>query len=322
MLFGALLALTAALCLGAQALLVRLGTVDGRSFDVLAGVLVVNVAILVPLAAVTASGPALGLTVTAFLAFVAAGIVGTLLGRIFYFAAIGAIGATRTEPIKASQPLHAVLIAVVVLGETVTPGHVFGIVLVTVGVAYVSWTTQTDPEAPDVSRRDLLLPLAAAFFLGLEPTFAKTGFAEGTAPVVGLAIKSLVAAVIVCGYLAWERRARLVARLRAGTSAREGRHGHVRLSILAAADPRRWIRAENARWYVAAGVANSAFLLAYYGALNVAPVGVVVPIIQTSPVLIAGLSYVFIREHERVTPSLVAGTLVVVTGAITVVHFG
>jgi len=321
-LVGAAFAVLAALSLSVQALLIRRGTLSGRSFDALAGVLAVNVAILVPLALLTASGPAFGLTVTSVLAFVGAGIVGTLLGRIFYFAGIKSLGASRAEPIKASQPLCAVLVAVVALGEVVTVGRMVGIVLVIAGVALVTWSTQTDAQAPDASLGALALPVAAAFFLGLEPTFAKTGFAEGTDPIVGLAVKSVVAELFVGSYLVWDRRETLHAGLgRLGDWSPGRERAVTRIGSLPAVVSR-WFRGGNVRWFVTAGCANTLFLLAYYEALRQAPVGLVTPILQISPILVAILSLAFLADHERVTRSLLLGTTVVVVGAIVVVRFG
>lgn len=70
-----------------------------------------------------------------------------------------------------------------------------------------------------------------------------------------------------------------------------------------------------------AGLANTGFLAAYYAGLSVSTVGVVVPIMQTSPLVVAAVSAVYFRGLERVTPVLVAGSAVVV-GAALVSVFG
>lgn len=292
---GVGLALIAAVGIAGQTVSIRIGTEKGRSHDALVVVLLVNIVVLVP-AAVFAFYPNYGLTLRSVLSFVGAGFVGTLLGRAFYYAGIEQIGASRAEPIKASQPLHSALVAVIVLGETLTTGNLFGILLIVAGVGLISREAAKNPTTAtgNVPMTGLFLPLVAAFFFGIEPIFAKLGFAEGTPVLVGLAIKTLAATIGFLGYL----------RYRAGLPARSE------------------LLSGNVRWYVVAGVSNTVFLLAYYAALEVSPVVLVVPIMQTSPLLVVGLSFVFLQRLERVTWRLASAAAVVVAGAIAVTFAG
>lgn len=291
---GVGLAFVGAFAIAMQALCLRIGTSRGTSTEALLVVLAVNLAVIIPLAAIM-EYPEYHITTASLVAFVGAGLSGTLLGRIFYFAGIERIGASRAEPIKATQPLHASFLAVFILGESITEGAVVGIVLIVLGVGYISVVTRNDtpPDLESGSVTAFALPFLAAFFLGLEPTFAKLGFAGGSSPLVGLAIKTAVASIVFVIYVL-------------------SRYG--RSSLVFAR--------ENLHWYVAAGVANTTFLGAYYAALEVTKVSIVVPILQTSPILIALLSIVFLPSLERVTPRLITGTLIVVVGAVLITLFG
>lgn len=100
-LVGVVLAAVAALTVAVQSVSVRVGTDEGRATDALVVVLFTNVATIV-LAALVLHYPSYSITRNAVLAFVAAGVVGTLLGRIFYYTSIQRIGASRSEPLKAS----------------------------------------------------------------------------------------------------------------------------------------------------------------------------------------------------------------------------
>lgn len=61
------------------------------------------------------------------------------------------------------------------------------------------------------------------------------------------------------------------------------------------------------------------FFLAYYSALSLESVSVVVPLIQTSPLLVILGSILFVSSKlERITWQLVVGAVVTVIGAITV----
>ena len=288
---GVFLAFLAAAGIAGQVVFVRIGTEHGTANDALVVVLLTNIFVLVPLALITGY-PDFQLTTRAVLAFIGAGVVGTMLGRAFYYTSIKRIGASRTEPIKASVPLYAALIAVLILGETLTPVGLAGIVLIVAGVAVISWESTSNPGASAATARpvDLLFPLIAALFFGIEPVFAKVGFAEGTSVLVGLAIKTVAATIGFAAYLRYRDTLPSPRSLRTG----------------------------NTRWYLLAGLSNTGFLLAYYSALSIAPVVLVAPIMQLSPLLVVVLSAVFLKRLERVTPRLVAASLIVVAGAVAV----
>lgn len=292
---GVLLAAGGAFFLAAQSLAIRYGTRTSRSADALVVVLTVNVVVLVPLA-FALSDPIGQLTLESLAAFTAAGLVGTMTGRAMYFEGIKRVGSSRTEPIKSSQPLHATIIAVVVLGEVVTGGHALSLVAIVAGIAIITHEHgRTAVPASQAGYAGLAFPLAAAFFFGIEPTFAKLGFAAGAGVLPGLVVKTISAGLGFMLYLAWKR-------------------GFPR--------PRELERRE-LPWLVGAGVANTGFLFAYYGALELEPVSVVVPLIQSSPLLIILFSVLLVSDElERVTWRLVVGALIAVLGAVGVTLLG
>lgn len=291
---GIVFALAAALAVAVTSVTVRLGTTEGPSTDVLVVVIAVNFVVFVSLAAVLYY-PDYGLTPRSIVAFVLAGIVGTMLARALYYESIRRIGASRSEPIKASNPLYAAVIAVLVLGETLTGGHLAGILLIVLGVALVSAEGATSPATGEdgVPWRGLLLPFTAAFFYGLDPVFSKLGLVEGTPLLVGLAVKTVAGGAAFFGYLWWRDTL-----------------------------PRTGLLGPGWSWKLAAGLGNTLFLLAYFAAIAVAPVAVVFPIMQTSPLVVAVISFLFLQRLERVTLRLVAGALIVVVGAIAVTLLG
>ncbi len=287
---GVGLAAIAAVLLASQAICIRLGTDRGNVAHALSTVLLINVVLLAG-GSLVAYYPDYGVTPLSFVVFAGAGISGTVLARSLYFMSIERIGASRTEPIKSSQPLHATLVAVLVLGEIVTGPHLLGIVLIVVGIGAISWETSTrSSPSTDVALYELGLPLGAAFFFGIEPTFVKLGFAEGTPVFVGLAIKTVAAGIGFFAYL-WVKEAV------PGPAA---------------------LRSPSGRWYVAAGLANTGFMVVYYFALEAAPVALVVPIVQSSPLVVLGVSALFLDRLEDVTWRLTAGALVAVSGAVVV----
>ncbi len=292
---GALLAAIGAGALAVQALCIRYGTVKSQSTQALLIVLAVNLVALVPITFVFAD-PLNEFTQRSLLAFIAAGLVGTMAGRAFYYEGIKRIGASRSEPIKASQPLHASLLAVIILGEVVTAPHFVSMLCIVVGVALITWeTAQNGTTSGETSRIALLFPVMGAVLYGIEPVIAMLGFDEGTSALSGLLVKTGSAAIGFGAYLVWRRAVPAISAYNIA----------------------------ELRWLVAAGLANTTFLVAYYSALEVSTVAVVVPIVQSSPLLVIVLSALFVRNDlERISLRLGIYTLFVIVGAIGVTIYG
>lgn len=288
---GTLLATAASLLFAFQYLFVRLGTREGSVTEVTFVSLLSNVVILVPPTVLLFD---VSMSLEAALGFAGAGLAGSLFGRICIFESISRLGANRTSPIVATNALFATLLAVVVLEETLTPLHLVGVVFIVGGVAGISYQT-AESESVDTTRAELaallVLPLLAAVFLGIEPIFISLALADGGSIVPGTTIVVTTAFVGFTPY-AWFRG---------------------ELPSLSTASK------SYAKWYVLAGVATTFGLLAAFTALQTAPVAIAVPLIQTSPLLVIGLSALFLSPQlEEVTPTIVGATLVIILGAVIV----
>lgn len=287
---GVGLAVLAATGLAVQGLAVRLGTADRPVVDVLTVVFGVNLLVLLPAAAV--AGPPGGrLTPVALAAFAVAGVLGSLLGRACYFVGIARLGASRAEPLRALFPLFALAAAVFVLDETVTPRLLGGVVLLVVGGAVVASEARGSPATAGGRQLwiDLSFPLAAAVLYGIDPVVTKLALLDGGPAVAGLAVRTAAAASVFAGYLGWR-------------AVRDGRRPSVSVD----------------RWVVVAGLANTGYLLAYFGALDRAPVVVVTPVMGVSTLFVVAGAATFRRANEQVTPRLALGAVTVVLGVVTV----
>lgn len=288
-LVGVLLAVLAAACFAAQFLSVRLGTVDGHVIDAVFISLLVNVAIVVPMVIAVYGVPAV--TPQAIMWFALAGISGSLIARTLMFKSVQIIGASRTSPVISANVFVATILAVMLFDEVLTGMHLLGIVIIVFGVAVISWETAHDAE-PDQSLRDLgislLLPLFAAIFVGFEPILVTLGLGEGVGVLPGVAIKVTAAWIGFTVYI--------VAVERPGG--------------------RLLTRSWELWWYLVAGVTGTAGILAYFTALEAAPVVIVVPLIQTVPLMVVLLSWIFLPERlEHITWRLISAAIVVVIGA-------
>lgn len=292
-LFGVSLSIAGALALACSYLCIRIGTTQGMAADAVLTILAVNLVVLTPLVGAVYY-PAYQVTTVSLVAFVAAGGFGTLLGRICGYTSIDRIGASRASPLLAGRAFVATILGVVVLDETLTAIHGIGIMLIVAGTSGLVW--ETAHENPDeLPRGELFLSLGigvlAAIAFGVEPIFANWGFQEGTPAPVGAVIKTLAATVGMAVYLHW------------------------RGDLPTVSD----VNSAEMRWFVLAGVCNTLFILAYYVALAIAPVSLVVPIVVTNPLFVVVLGAVFMPDYlEHITPRLIAAAGLVVAGVVAV----
>lgn len=294
---GVILGLGAAIMNALQSICIRKGTDTGRANHGVLVVMLTNVVILGP-AVLLYYYPEYHITPTAVLSFAAAGLLGTMLGRAFMYTSIEQIGVSRTVPVVAGNALVATILGVIFLGESFTIRHGMGIVLIVLGVATIAWETSQETDAV-VSRSKtifaLALPIGAAVAYGAEPIFANYGFAAGMPAAIGLVFKTVAATIGFTGYLAWRR-------VLPGPAV---------------------FRAPNTRWFILAGLANTLFLLGYYGALSIGTVNVVVPLVTTNTLWAVLLSAVAMPDRlETVTWRLWTAAIVVVTGVILVTLTG
>ena len=291
---GVFFALLSATLWAVQYLCVRVGTDDGRVTDALLVTLLCNVFLVVPIVVARYWNSLSDLfTPVSFAAFAAAGFVGTLFARLLMYESINTIGASRTSPIIAANVFFATVLAVVFLDERLTLVHFIGIVFVVGGVAVISWETASSSE-PDQSLRELglslLLPVTAAAAISFEPIFISFGLGVGTPVLPGFLVMSTAATIGFVSYLALAGR-------------------RIRIPI----------GTPSMRWYLGAGVSSTISLVAYFVALEVAPVVIVVPLLQTTPLIVLVLSALFMPARlERVTLKVVVAAAVVVVGAVIV----
>lgn len=290
-LLGVLLASVAAVGFAGQFLCIRLGTDDGDVTDAVLVVLICHVVLLAPAVIVLHAPPYTTLfTLRSVASFAAAGIAGMFVARLLMFTSIEAVGASLTSPVIASNVLFATIFAVVFLEEQLTISHLAGIVLIVAGIAVVSWETAAASDA-ERSRREtgamLAVPLAAAVCIGIEPIFVSIGLADGTPILPGLLVMASAATAGFVGYSAWT-----------------GSLGTVS------------VRSASTLWYVTGGLSTTVGFVAYFAALTVSPVVLVMPLLQLTPLLVVALSVCFLPQRlERVTWRVTGSAIVVVAGA-------
>jgi drug/metabolite transporter, DME family len=249
------------------------GAYTGFWINVLVGAVAAWVAVAVTGGPGPVSAKALGF-------FVLAGLVGTVCGRLFRFLAIERVGASVSTALINLNPMIATVLAIVLLGESVTMPIVVGTLVIVLGTILLSLSGQEMGFRP----RLLWLPILSATFFGTVSILRKLGLG-GAGPVIGTALNVTTAALAIAAFmLATGQREAMIARGRP------------------------------LAYFVAAGLMENTAVFLNIVALGMGTVSVVTPLYGSSPIFVLLLSLVFLRGVEALTARVVAGTVLIVLG--------
>lgn len=230
----------------------------------------------------------------------AAGIVHFVWGRYCNYRAVKAIGSNLAGPLTEASVLVALALAVALLGESLTPMKVLGIVLVLSGPALAAERPGSKKAPPKA---------AAAGNTTFKPKYAE-GYSFALLSAVGYGISPILVrfalersdwqASVAGGLVSYLAATLLVLAIIVLT----GQVRHV-LDVPRSAS----------KWFGLAGLFVGLSQLLRYMALSMAPVSVVTPIQRLS--LIFRLFFSLMnREHEVFSSRMVTGTIVSLFGAV------
>jgi uncharacterized membrane protein len=272
------LALSGALCSAGAAIFIRHGLREGHAYTgVWINLLVGTVGLWV---AVLCTGALDRVPVTGIAYFAAAGLVGTVAGRLLRFISIERVGASVASAVINLSPFISSGLAILLLGERVTPPVVVGTAVIVFGTVLLSASGKVVGFRPV----QLVIPFLSAACFGVVAILRKLGLSQ-TGPVFGFAVNVTTALVIFTAFL-----------LLAG-------HRDALIS-----------RGRSLGYFIAAGVAENAGVFLGLVALNLGTVSVVAPLSGAAPLFVLPLSFFFLRGVDRLSGRVVLGTVLVVLG--------
>lgn len=208
----------------------------------------------------------------------AAGVLTAFIGRVFLYASIQHLGAIRASAVKRLNPIFAVVLGMLVLGESVSGRGIWGALLIVASFGLLIHAQLREKGAagssPGTWQRLLNLGYlygpASAFGYALGYLLRKSGLDESPDPFFGAMVGTLVGALVfvIAGYFSQSYRLAVQ-----GTFRR--------------ANP----------WLYAAGIASSFGQILYFCALNVSPMSRVALITSMEIFATIGLSLAFFGER-------------------------
>ncbi len=162
-----------------------------------------------------------------------------------------------------------------------------GIILIVSGAVLVERNTQNAKiNSGRISKKSMILPLLAAMFLGWAYIIRKMGLNIYDEPIMGACLSYIAALSLYA----------LLPRLST----------YVKRSLS--------FNMKNLRLFWKSGVCICAAWFCAYYAIRYGDVAVVSPIVDTEPLFIALLAYVYLKDLETISLKLAAGTFIIVLG--------
>ncbi|MBI2580260.1 DMT family transporter [Candidatus Woesearchaeota archaeon] len=225
-------------------------------------------------------------TGTALALFAVRGLLDPGIAAFLIFSAFRTIGVALTVPIIAASPLVSTALSMFWFNEQLTLPKALGTTLIIAGVVFLAL------KKPDkkIGIKPILIAITGSVLIGVAAVLTKAAMNASNQPTPesGLAI-SFTAAVAV--------QALAIIALRKQKELAAGWEG-IKLFALAGA-------------FVAAG-----FLLVYFAFLH-GEVSIIYPLsVSTQPLFALILSFILLRQQEKITKNIVLGTLAIVAGAV------
>ena len=302
---GAFLALCSAATFALNNTLARRGVLSGTVLQALSISVPIGVPIFLVVALATGSLPHVAsFSWRALMWLSLAGIVHFVWGRYCNYRAVKAIGSNLAGPLQESSVLIALTLAVLLLGETLTPFKIVGIALVLLGpgVAVEIGRKKKKAPAPDADAARAKPAFTPHYTEGyLFAALSATGY--GTSPIlVRLGLEHAGIGASIAGGLVSYLAATLAV--------------IVLLAISGTLRHARFIPADTAKWFGLAGLFVGISQMLRYMALSVAPVSVVTPIQRLSLLFRFLFSWIMNREHEVFSSRIFVGTVLSLVGVL------
>ena len=214
------------------------------------------------------------------LAFVVAGLVHPVLSRYCAYESNRRIGATASSTFDATSPLFGAVLAILFLGEVLSPGILVGTLFAVVGVMFIYWAPSTSVL---VMRAAVLFSFGAALFRAVGLVAGKFGLNVLPNPFMAAFVTFAVSAMLAVSLLVVQRKP-LVRHLAKSGS---------------------W-------WFVVSGVMSAVASVCIYFALLHGRAVVVIPIVSAAPLFTLLAGWLF--GLEKLTTRIILGVAITITG--------
>jgi len=284
--FGIVLALFSALSFGISQILVRKNLDKSNFVYISLTVTLMGNVILWPLALIFTDFNKL--SPEGLILFIIAGLLAPGIARLLYFKGMKNVGISKNASIFATYPLYTSIIAVLMLGEILTPENWIGIACIIIGVIFVGRNINSNKNQPtNTSKKRFIVPVLGSLAIAFSQIIRKEGLNLYNQPILGVAVGYSTSLIVYLLLLLFSADA-----------------GDSKFSI------------DDLRLFWKPGVGIAAGWLLSFLALSQEMVSIVAPVLQTELLFILIFAYLFIRKLENFSFQLIISAFLIILGVI------
>jgi drug/metabolite transporter (DMT)-like permease len=279
------LALLSSVAFAASQILIRKNIEDSNYLNTSVTVTIMGNIVLWPLALVFTDFNNLNLE--GILLFLIAGFLAPGVARLIYFKGMKTVGISANSTVFSTYPLYTSIIAVSFLGEVLTTENWVGLACTIIGVLFIGKTLSKNSPTKHATTKGLLIPVTGSLLVAISSIIRKEGLNIYNQPFLGVAVgytASLFFYLMVLGFSKPDANLQ---------------YSKKDLKLF---------------WKSGVGIAIG-WLLSFF-ALSQEMVSIIVPLLQTELLFIILFSYIFLRKIEKISITLIAGALLIITGII------
>jgi uncharacterized membrane protein len=223
--------------------------------------------------------------------FIIAGILAPGCARLLSYKGLEILGMSITTPIINAESLFSVVMALFFLSEPINFSLATGILSVVGGLVLLGYEIGQKNERDSSKRfcyRYLFYPITASLFYGASVFFRKIGLNTLSSPILGATLTSGTSWCIITIILTTSGNMKQLAQVK-------------RRSFI---------------YFFLGGCATCIAWLSFFHALNIGRVAIVTPIATSYSLFTLFLSYLFLRDMERMSLKIIFGTILIVGGVV------
>jgi drug/metabolite transporter, DME family len=225
--------------------------------------------------------------------FIIAGLAGPCIGRLLLFIGINRMGSSTASTLYSIKPLFSAIAAVLILGESLTPGIAVATVIMVAGLAIISSKESGSRNQRNWSNKDLIFPIAAGAAYGCAHVLRKIGLNINHDPLMGVVVQNVAAlSFSLTPALFRKNQQQLVWKNQTA-----------------------WIA------FGLSGIFSVLGQLSLFHALEMGSVVIVSPLSAISPLFVIVIAAIFLRQLERITWKITVGAILIVIGTILLALF-
>jgi DME family drug/metabolite transporter len=223
---------------------------------------------------------------TGLLFFVVAGLLAPGIARLFYVKGVETVGISANASIFATYPIYTSIIAILLLGETLTIENWVGLACTIAGVIFVGRTLNNKSHKM-TTKKASVVPIVGSLALAFSQIIRKDGLNLYNEPLLGVALGYTTALIVYILVAMFSRNSNITAFSR-----------------------------QDLKLFWKPGVGIAAGWLLSFLALSKEMVSIVTTILQTELLFILLFSYLFLRQLEKLSLKLAASAALIVIGVI------